>query len=37
MKEENYESPVVETIEVEVEQGFSVSEPGGTLEDMPWG
>ena len=34
MKNENYESPLVEVIEVEVEKGFSTS---GDLEDPIFG
>ena len=36
-----YETPEVEVIEVEVEQGFAASQgggnPGGTAPDFPWG
>ena len=31
---EAYEAPKVEVIEVEVEQGFAVSDPYGSGEDM---
>ena len=32
---EAYEAPKVEVIEVEVEQGFAVSDPA-PLQDTPW-
>lgn len=32
-----YEAPQVEIIEVHVEKGFTVSDPTGSGEDMPWG
>ena len=31
----SYEAPLVEVIEVEVEQGFALSDPA-PLQDTPW-
>ena len=36
MKTMNYQSPVVETVEVEVEQGFAVSGNLSPLDDESW-
>ena len=32
-----YERPLLEVIEVNVENGFVVSDPTGSGDDMPWG
>ena len=32
-----YETPQVEMIEVQVEQGFAVSEGDGFIDDVPYG
>lgn len=31
-----YVSPEVEVVEVEIEMGFSISDPSGRIDDMPW-